>query len=182
MEDVASRYRRLAATLTARIEGVPEDAWADPTPCQEWTVRDLVGHLVDVHGRFQQLVGRSPADHPSVEQDPAGAWAAVRDQMQSDLDDPDRVAQEYDGRFGRSTFGASVDGFVNFDLVVHGWDLARATGQDDTIDPRDVERIQAQVDAMGDVMRENGVIAEPVDPAPGASAQDRLMNALGRAT
>ena len=182
MEDVTERYRRLAATLTARIEGVRDDAWSNPTPCAQWTARDLVGHLVDVHGRFQQLVGRTLVEHPAVEEDPAAAWAAVRDQMQADLDDPARVDQEYDGRFGRSTFGASVDGFVNFDLVVHGWDLARATGQDDTIDPQDVQRVQGQVDAMGDVMRENGVIADPVDPAPDASAQDRLMNSLGRPT
>jgi uncharacterized protein (TIGR03086 family) len=182
MEDVTERYRRLAATLTARIEGVRDDAWSNPTPCAQWTARDLVGHLVDVHGRFQQLVGRTLVEHPAVEEDPAAAWAAVRDQMQADLDDPARVDEEYDGRFGRSTFGASVDGFVNFDLVVHGWDLARATGQDDTIDPRDVQRVQRQVDAMGDVMRENGVIADPVDPAPDASAQDRLMNSLGRPT
>jgi uncharacterized protein (TIGR03086 family) len=66
--------------------------------------------------------------------------------------------------------------------VVHAWDLARATGQDDSIDPQDVQRVQDQVDAMGEVMRENGVIAAPVDPAPDASAQDRLMNSLGRST
>jgi uncharacterized protein (TIGR03086 family) len=182
MESVSDRYRRLSATLTARIEGVPSDAWSNPSPCEQWTARDLVGHLVEVHGRFQQLVGRSPADHPPVEEDPAGAWSAVRDQMQADLDDPAKVDEEYDGRFGRTTFGASVDGFVNFDLVVHAWDLARATGQDDSIDPQDVQRVQDQVDAMGEVMRENGVIAAPVDPAPDASAQDRLMNSLGRST
>ena len=180
MESVTDRYRRLAATMTDRIEGVPDDAWANPSPCEQWTARDLVAHLVDVHGRFQQLVGRSAVEHPSVEEDPVGAWTAVRDQMQSDLADPDKLAQEYDGRLGRSTFGQSVDGFIGFDLVVHGWDLARATGQDETIDPRDVERLQAQVDAMGDVMRQNGVIADPVEPAPDASAQDRLLNALGR--
>ena len=182
MEDVSERYRRLAATLTARIEGVPDDAWSNQTPCAQWTACDLVGHVVEVHGRFQQLVGRSLADHPPVEEDPAGAWSAVRDQMQADLDDPAKVDEEYEGRFGRTTFGASVDGFVNFDLVVHGWDLARATGQDDTIDPEDVQRVQGQVDAMGDVMRENGVVAAPVDPAPDASPQDRLMNSLGRST
>jgi len=182
MESVTDRYRRLAATMTARVEGVPDDAWSNPSPCEQWTARDLVGHLVEVHGRFQQLVGRSLVEHPPVEDDPVGAWAAVRDQMQADLEDPDKLAQKYDGRLGRSTFGQSVDGFIGFDLVVHGWDLARATGQDDAIDPRDVERLQAQVDAMGDVMRQNGVIADPVEPAPDASAQDRLLNALGRPT
>jgi uncharacterized protein (TIGR03086 family) len=180
MEPVADRYRRLAATMTARVEGVPDDAWSRPTPCSEWTVRDLVGHLVDVHGRFQALVGRSLVEHPSVADDPAGAWRAVRDQMQADLEDPARADEEYDGGLGRSTFGRSVDGFVCFDLVVHGWDLARATGQDETIDPGEVERVQASVDTMGDVMRENAVIADPVEPAPDASAQDRLLASLGR--
>jgi uncharacterized protein (TIGR03086 family) len=180
MEHVSQRYRRLAAAMTSRIEAVPDGAWSNPSPCEEWTARDLVAHLVDVHGRFQQLVGRAPVEHPPVEENPAGAWAAVRDQMQADLEDPAKVDQEYDGRFGRSTFGRSVDGFVNFDLVVHGWDLARATGQDESIDPRDVEQVQAAVDAMGDVMRSNGVIADPVEPAPDAPAQDRLLAALGR--
>jgi uncharacterized protein (TIGR03086 family) len=180
MESVADRYRRLATTMTDRIAGVPPDAWTRPTPCQEWSVRDLVAHLIDVHGRFQSLVGRSLVVHPAVDDDPLGAWEAVRDQMQSDLEDPAKVDEEYDGRLGRSTFGKSVDTFIGFDLVVHGWDLAHATGQDDGIDPVDVERVQTQVDAMGDVMRSNGVIAEPVEPKPDASPQDRLLAALGR--
>lgn len=180
MEEVADRYRRLAAAVTSKIENVPGDAWDNPSPCPEWTARDLVGHLVDVHGRFQGLVGRKVVEHPSVEEDPLGAFLAVRDQMQADLEDPQKAAQEYDGRLGRSTFGRSVDGFIGFDLVVHGWDLARATGQDETIDEQDVERIQAAVDAMGDVMRANGAIGPPVEPAPGASAQERLLCSLGR--
>jgi uncharacterized protein (TIGR03086 family) len=180
MEHVAERYRRLAASMTALVEGVPDHAWANRSPCEQWTARDIVEHLVDVHARFQGLVGRIPVDHPPVEDDPVAAWSAVRDQMQSDLEDPGRVAQEYDGRFGRSTFGASVDAFVCFDLVVHGWDLARATGQDDTMDPRDIVQVQAAVEAMGAVMRANGVIADPVEPAPDASDQDRLLAALGR--
>ena len=179
-ESVPDRYRRLAAAMTDRIARVPDDAWSSPTPCEGWTVRDLVAHLVDVHGRFQALVGREAVEHPSVDDDPLGAWTAVRDQMQADLEDPARLDQEYDGRLGRSTFGKSVDGFVCFDLVVHGWDLARATGQDTTLEPQDVERVQAAVDAMGPVMRSNGVIGEPVEVPEGASAQARLLAALGR--
>jgi uncharacterized protein (TIGR03086 family) len=180
MESVPDRYRRLAATMTERIAAVPDEAWSRPTPCEDWSVRDLVAHLVDVHGIFQGLVGRTLVDHPPVDDDPLGAWQAVRDQMQADLEDPEKLDQEYDGRLGRSTFGKSVDGFVCFDLVVHGWDLARATGQDDSIDARDVERVQASVDAMGDTMRANKVIAEPVEVATDASPRDRLLAALGR--
>jgi uncharacterized protein (TIGR03086 family) len=180
MENIADRYRRLSLAMTERIAAVPGDRWSSPSPCEGWTARDLVAHLVDVHGRFQGLVGRDLVAHPEVDEDPLGAWCAVRDQMQADLQDPAKVDEEYDGRLGRSTFGRAVDGFVYFDLVVHGWDLARATGQDDTIDPRDVERVQASVDAMGDLMRSNGVIGEPLDPGPDASAQQRLLGALGR--
>lgn len=180
MGSVSERYRRLAATMTARIEAVEPAAWSNPTPCEGWTARDLVGHLVDVHGRFQGLVGRDLVAHPSVDEDPVGAFVAVRDQMQADLEDPDKVKQEYEGRLGRSTFGKAVDGFVCFDLVVHGWDLARATGQDETIDPQEVERLTQMVEAMGETMRANGVIQDPVEPLPEATAQERLLNALGR--
>ena len=179
-ESAADRYRRLAGAMTSRIAAVPPDAWERPTPCEGWTVRDLVAHLVEVHGRFQRIAGREPPEHPSGDEDPLGAWSVVRDQMQADLDDPTRFEEEYEGRLGRARWGDSVDGFIGFDLVVHGWDLAHATGQDETIDPRDVERVQAQVDRMGDVMRSNGVIAAPLDPGPDPSPQVRLLAALGR--
>ncbi len=180
MDNVAERYRRLAAAMTDRIAAVEPGTWSSPTPCAGWTARDLVQHLVDVHGRFQALVGRELAAHPPVDGDPLGAFVAVRDQMQEALDVPATRDEEYDGRFGHSTFGQAVDGFVCFDLVVHGWDLARATGQDEAIDPSEVERLVAMVEAMGETMRANGVIGPPVEPAPDASAQDRLLNALGR--
>lgn len=180
LEPVAERYRRLAAHLTELVAGVPDDAWSGPTPCEQWTVRALVAHVVDVHGIFQRLVGRSPLQHPAVESDPLGAWAAVRDQMQADLDDPVRAGEEYDGMMGRSTFAESVDGFVCFDLVVHGWDLARATGQDETMDPVDVEALQAMVDQLGPMMLENGVISRQLEPAPDATPQERLLAGLGR--
>jgi len=179
-EDVSGRYRRLAAAMTEKIEQVPADAWENLSPCVGWTALDVVRHLVEVHGRFQGLVGRSLVEHSSVDQDAVSAFVAVRDQMQADLEDPARVAEEYDGRLGRSTFGKAVDGFVCFDLVIHNWDLSRAAGLDDSLDPRDVARVQAMVDAMGQVMRENGVIGSPIDPPDGASAQDRLLCELGR--
>src|SRR3954454_19163900 len=169
MDDVAEQYRRLSAGMPGLIAAVPDDAWSRPSPCEGWTARDLVGHLIDVHGRFQSLAGRKLVDHPPVDDDPLGAWEAVRDQMQADLEDPARRDEEYEGRLGRSTFGKSVDGFVCFDLVVHGWDLARATGQDETLDAVDVQRVAGMVEAMGEVMRSNKVIAEPVEPAPDAS-------------
>lgn len=180
MEPVADRYRRLADKMAATIADVPDGAWSSPSPCSEWTARDVLAHLVEVHGRFQSLVGRALVSYPPVEDDPVGAFTAVREQMQHDLEDPDRADEEYDGRFGRSTFADAVDGFVCFDLVVHRWDLGTAAGLEVDLDPRDVEGVQVVVDQMGDLMRDNGVIGEAVVPPADATPQQRLLAALGR--
>jgi uncharacterized protein (TIGR03086 family) len=180
MENVADRYRRLSTAFAQKVGAVPPGAWESESPCEEWTARQLLWHVVDVHARFQSLVGRTVADHPSVEADPVGAFAAVRDQMQADLDDPHRRDEEYEGRFGRARWSDSVEGFVCFDLVVHGWDLARAAGLDDTIEPEDVAWVQSIVDARGEAMRANNVIKDPVAVPASAPAQDRLLAALGR--
>ena len=46
MSDLLDRYRHLADGFTARVEAVPEGAWDNASPCDEWKARDIVGHLV----------------------------------------------------------------------------------------------------------------------------------------
>ena len=92
-----------------------------------------MGHLVDTSGMFLGFIGQDAPGGPSVDDDPLGAFTAARDAIQAALDDPATAAQEYDGMFGRTTFAESVDGFLSADLVIHRWDLARATGQDETL-------------------------------------------------
>ena len=181
MSEIADRYRRLAAAFTDKVAAVPAEGWDAPTPCDDWTARQLVGHVVDAQGMFLGFVGRSlPDDLPSVDDDPLAAWTAARDVVQGDLDDPERAAVEFDGMFGRQTFAQAVDRFLNFDLVVHGWDLARATGQDERIAPEDVARVQAAAEAFGDKMRGPGAFGDAVEPPADADDQDRLLAFLGR--
>ncbi len=177
---VSDRYRRVSAAFAAKAAEVPDGAWENPSPCEGWTARQLVWHVIDVHGRFQSLVGRSVVDHPGVDVDPRAAFAAVRDQLQADLDDPAKVSQQYDGRFGTAGWGDSVEGFICFDLVVHGWDLARATGLDETIPAEDLTWLSGIVEQRGEAMRANHVIAAQIPIGPDASEQDRVIAALGR--
>jgi len=180
MTETADRYRGLSRRFADLVAAVPADKWDASSPCDEWTALGVVQHVLDVHGMFEKLAGRA-LDVPTAGPSTAGAaFAQVQKVVQADLDDPERAATAWDGYFGTTNFAESVDRFVCFDLVVHGWDRARAAGLDDTIDPLDVERVQAMVDRMGDTMRANGVIKQPVEPAPDASAQDRLLCALGR--
>jgi uncharacterized protein (TIGR03086 family) len=182
MSDIADRYTRLGDQFAATIAGVPEDRWSAPTPCEDWTALDVVRHVVESQGMFESLVGRDIGALPPVDDDPGGAFDAARRVVERHLRDPETADASFDGYFGRSTFAQAVDGFLSFDLVVHRWDLARATGQDETIPADEVERVHAAARGMGEAMRSPKAFG-PEQPAPeGADAQTRLLAFLGRRT
>jgi uncharacterized protein (TIGR03086 family) len=180
MSEVSERYGRLAGAFTAKVAAVPPDAWDRPSPCEGWTARDVVHHVVSTEGMFLGFVGRSPGEVPSVDDDPLGAWSAVRASVQGDLEDPERAGAQFDGFSGRSTFEAAVDRFLCFDLVVHGWDLARSVGLDERIDPAEVARVRQHAEEMGDALRSPKAFGPAVEPPSGADDQARLLAFLGR--
>jgi uncharacterized protein (TIGR03086 family) len=177
MTTTADRYRTLADAFEAKVAAVPDGAWTNRTPCAEWDARQLVDHVVEVHGMMLAPLGRSLRD---ASDEPLGAFRSARADVEAVLDDPALADTEYDGQLGRTTVGDTIDRFLGFDLVVHGWDLARATGQDEAIDPAEVERTWAMASAMGDTMREYGVTGPEVAVPQDARQQDRLLGLLGR--
>lgn len=181
MSEISDRYRRLAAEFTDTVAGVPADRWSARTPCDEWDARGLVGHVADSQGLFLGLVGSSLADdRPTVADDPLAAWSAARDAMQAALDDPDVAATEFDGLMGHSRLDAAADRFLAFDLVVHRWDLAHATGQDETISAPDLARLREGIAGFGDALHSPGVCGPAVDVPDTASEQIKVLAELGR--
>lgn len=180
MSEISERYARLADAFAAKIAAVPDDRWSSPSPCENWTARDIVAHVVSTQGMFLGFVGRSLGDIPSVEDDPLGAFTAARKVVQRDLEDPTLAAEEFEGGMGTMKFETAVDRFLNFDLVVHGWDLARATGLDDRIPPADLERIRVAAEGFGDAMRGPNAFGPEVEPPAGADDQQRVLAFLGR--
>ncbi|MGQ0772959.1 MAG: TIGR03086 family metal-binding protein [Pseudonocardiales bacterium] len=170
----------MSAAFVDKITAIPPDRWSAATPCTDWNVRDLVRHVLETPGIFFGLVGRELRPGPSVDDDPLGAFTPSRDQVQAALDDPAVAEAEFDGFFGRSTFAQAIDRFIRFDLAVHGWDLARATGQDERIDPWEPARLWESVKLFGDAIRSESVCGPAVGPPPGADDQTRLLAYLGR--
>lgn len=180
MTDVAARYRKLATAFTDRVAGVPPERWADPSPCEGWTALDVVRHVVDTEASFLSRVDRQLDEVPSVDDDPLAAWTTVRDVVQGALDDPAVAATSYESHFGPTTFEATVDRFYNMDLVIHGWDLARATGQDERIDPEELRRVAVDAEALGDSLRMPGVCGPAIEVPADADEQSRVLGFLGR--
>ena len=180
MTAIAERISHLSDRFESLIANVAPDDWANQSPCAEWTARDVVRHVVDVHQMMLRPLERTLRPAPSVDDDPLGAFQAARADIAGVLDDPDLAKTEYDGFFGRSVVEQTIDGFLGFDLVVHGWDLATATGQPMTIEADEIARIRAQVDGLGDALRSPGVCTDPVEVPEDASEQDKLLAFLGR--
>src|SRR3954447_18886765 len=153
MSEVSERYARLSEEFADKVAAVPDGKWESPSPCEGWTARDVVRHVVQTQGMFLGFVGRELGDIPSVDDDPAAAWDAARAVVLADLENPERAAAEYDGFQGKSTFEAGVDRFLCFDLIVHGWDLARTAGLDERIDDEDLARIKVAAEGFGPAMR-----------------------------
>ena len=188
MSDSAARFEAVAAGFTARVEAVPADAWERPAPCDGWVARDVVRHLVEWLPGPGFLLGAFDVETgpiPSVDTDPAGAWAVVRDAIQGALDDPVIATRVEDcGPPGRLSFQAAVDMTCTSDVFIHTWDLARATGLDERLDPDEVrheladfERMPPEVD---DAMRSSGHFGPRVAVPDDADEQTRLLALMGR--
>jgi uncharacterized protein (TIGR03086 family) len=180
MSEVSKRYKRLSDAFAAKVAAVPDDKWDAPSPCDDWTTRGVVQHVVDTQGLFLGFIGRELGDIPSVDEAPVAAWDAARAQIQSALDDPATAQTEYDGFFGPTTFENSINKFLCVDQVIHGWDLARAAGLDDHIADEDIAYVREQATGYGDAMRSPTVFGPEVDAPAGANEQDKLLAYLGR--
>ncbi|GAY11820.1 TIGR03086 family metal-binding protein [Pseudonocardia sp. N23] len=183
----APRFRRCADAFGAKVAAVPPERWADPSPCVEWTARDVVGHVVNLHQAALVPVGRALSPAPTVEEDPFEAIRAARADVEAVLADPAVAGRLVDTPVGVMPAATHVDRVVSVEMVLHGWDLARATGQDDEIDPAEVERLWPRMSTMSEELRTPGtlgpriVVFGPEVPVPAdAPLQDRLLGAIGR--
>jgi uncharacterized protein (TIGR03086 family) len=180
MSSIPRHYAQLAGDFAATIAAVPDGKWESPSPCSDWTARDVVRHIVDVHGFFLGHVGRELGAIPSVDDDPAAAFDAARSAIAADLEDPERARQSYEGFFGPAIFEESIDRFLGGDLLIHRWDLANAAGLDVRLDPDEISRYFEMYRGFGDAMRVPEAFGPELEPPAGADEQTRLLAFVGR--
>ncbi|MGW6461798.1 maleylpyruvate isomerase N-terminal domain-containing protein, partial [Streptomyces sp. NPDC055078] len=85
----ADEHRTVAGAFTDRVRGTGREAWDNPAPCEGWTARDVVRHLVEWFPGFLKAgAGVELPKGPSADDDPVAAWTVHRDGVQALLDDP----------------------------------------------------------------------------------------------
>lgn len=117
---LAKTYDATEAALVAVTD------WDVPSPCDGWTVRDVVNHLVSVMRVFAAAVDGGDADEYAGD-DPAGAYRAAADRCLAVFTDPEVLAAPHPFPFG-PTPGAVIAGISRSESLVHGWDIARGAG------------------------------------------------------
>ncbi len=174
-------YDRTVAAVGALADSVRADSLSDPTPCADWDVRALLGHLAFVVQRYGTLAagGRVLDEEPSYE-DPAAAFSMHAESARAAFARSGYLTEVAPTPVGPQPGSVTVQHVIN-ELVAHGWDLARAIGADTDLVP-DVARasLASWRVLLGDGDR-TGMPIAPARPAPpGATAADELAAFLGR--
>lgn len=181
MTETGERWRKLAGGLTRRVEDVPDDGWESSAPCEGWVARDVVRHIVEwMPGLFLGSAGLPIPQGPSADDDPVGAWRAVDSAIQAALDDPESAHRMTETRAGRMTVEQLVEMTGLMDLLVHTWDLARATDEDETLDADEVHAFLVGIEPWDAALRRSGHYGPRVPVPDDADEQTRLIAFTGR--
>ena len=182
-QDAAERHRTVSGAFTQKVAGVPAGRWDDPSPVPEWAARDVVRHLVDWFPAFLRAgSGVELASGPPVDDDPAGAWQVHATAVQRLLDDPATDALVLENpHVGRLPVADAVDRFYTADVFMHTWDLARATGQDETLDATMCRELYEGMLPLDDMLRASGQYGPRTAVPDDATVQTKLLAFIGRA-
>ncbi|MEV6958377.1 TIGR03086 family metal-binding protein [Streptomyces sp. NPDC051207] len=176
--------------IVARLaEGVSDEQFAGPTPCPAYAVRNLLGHLLGLAVAFRDAgrkdLGVTTDTSPEASMPDVGpGWREELPTVLEELAEAWRDPAAWTGmtRAGGVDLPGEVAGAVAVDeLVIHGWDLARATGQDYEPDPEALRAAHAFVTAAAEQPPgENKIFGPPVPVPADAPLLDRTVGLAGR--
>ena len=177
--------RALAATRVI-VAGVADDQWSLATPCPDWNVRELVNHVVTGNWWAAELgAGKTIADVGDrldgdvLGTDPLAAYDASAAAASAVFGAPGAMEAPCAVSYGPVP-GEVYAGHRFLDVLVHGWDVAAATGQDTTLDPGLVEACWAVVEPQAELLVDSGMFATDVEAPSGADRETALLAVLGR--
>ena len=182
----ASMYSRAAKRTAEVVAGTKPEQFNDPTPCGDWDVRALLDHIIS--GCTVSAAGASERNEQAsaggdlVGDDHVASYERAAAAAAAAFEAPGAMEKTFHMPWG-GTPGSAVLGTALADIVVHGWDLAQATGQEIVIDDDVAEEVYGMTTSMmapkGKYPRGDR-FAEPVDLPNHAPIRDKMLAYLGR--
>ncbi|CAN5130425.1 hypothetical protein BH18ACT9_BH18ACT9_07810 [soil metagenome] len=180
MNSTVTRYQSADRPLSAVLDVVPAESWTTPSTCEGWAVRDVLGHMIETQRDFLTGHGLDLGGAPDLSTDPRAAWREHAQRVLRALADDDVPMTAYDGHFGPTTVGATLEQFYVWDMLVHRWDIATSVGADARLSDAELDRLEAGADSFGEALYLDGVCQPAIEAPEGADRQARLLARLGR--
>ena len=173
MEGPAGIWQQAGDNCDRHVQTIGADQWDAPTGCGDWTVRELVAHTV----QWQAVIG----GFLGVDTSPGDEWPAVRAAVLETVQDPATLESDAPP----DAFGGmpkhQLLGIATGDVLLHGWDLARALGADDTLPPDAAQAVHMGLRRIPEeTLRSPNMFGTPIEVGDDASEQDRLLAFSGR--
>lgn len=185
MTDLVACYRRAVKEFGSRVSAIGDDQWGLPTPDVEWDVRTLVNHLVYEDRWAVPLLEGSTVDEVGdrfdgdlLGDEPHVAWAEASAEAIAAIGQDGVLARTVHVSWGDITAEEYLTQ-LTCDHAIHAWDLARAVGADERLDPALVE-FAFVLEPQLDQARQAGVFGPEVELPPGADRQAQLLALTGR--
>jgi uncharacterized protein (TIGR03086 family) len=186
MTDITQLHRRALDETQKVVAGVTLDQMGDATPCEGWDVRALLNHLVAGNLWAAELGAGATIDEVGTRldgdlcgDDPLGAYEASAGLAAAIFEVPGALEKPCAVSYGPVPGSVYADHrFI--DVLIHGWDLATATGQETTLDPELVDVAYEHLLAEADLVRASGMFGQDLAVPDDAGTQTRMLAFIGR--
>jgi uncharacterized protein (TIGR03086 family) len=178
-QETIDRVNQVVGGFDQRVQAVGDTSWGNASPCEAWTARDVVGHVIGNLRRVSAGLGGPAPVELSADEDIRAAWNTTRDGFTGLVATAD-LSANMDGPFGPMPAEQLVGRIITTDVLVHTWDLARAVGGDESLPEDLIEGAYSGLKPMDAMIRRPGVFSDKIESAAGADLQTEFLCFLGR--
>ena len=177
-------YYKSMFSFDSAMQRVPGSGWDKPSPCTDWTAREVAGHVTWTVSNWASRIdggGGRPeqAEAEVAGDDPLHAWSEARDQLLEALDRRGILQTATSTPFGDMSIDRAL-GILHLDPLVHAWDLAQAVGIDPGVAQDHAKRSLKAFAQANDGSGIPGMFGPKCDAPAHADAMTRLAAYTGR--
>ncbi|MFN2527042.1 MAG: TIGR03086 family metal-binding protein [Actinomycetota bacterium] len=186
MRDVLDLLRRASTFFDQKVEQIKDDQWEDATPCTDWDVKELVRHMVYENLWIPPLLKGETADQVGdrydgdiLGNDPKAAWREAHRHTTDAL----QIEGAIDKTVHLSRGETRAEEYfweLFMDHLIHGWDLARAIGADEKMEPELINACYDYVREREAAIRASGLYGDRQTTPADADRQTELLAIVGR--